>query len=191
MGILHAAVLPLASAEAQRDREAELIFRGIQYAEGIRLFRRRFGRYPVSLQELIETKPRSLRKLWKDPMTDSNDWGILTAGSPLSGVPGAGGAGDKSGRGPRPLPTPTPRPAGGLGGPAGGGVLGPITGVHSKSTKRGFRLFEGRDVYSEWRFTEQTLVNRGGPGGGGSETPGGLPGPGIGGGGPTGGGRKK
>ncbi|MBK6403975.1 MAG: type II secretion system protein [Holophagales bacterium] len=42
--ILIAAVLPLASAQAQREREAELIFRGLQYAEGIRIFRRRFGR---------------------------------------------------------------------------------------------------------------------------------------------------
>ena len=42
--ILIAAVLPLASAQAQRDREAELVFRGLQYAEGIRIFRRRFGR---------------------------------------------------------------------------------------------------------------------------------------------------
>ena len=44
--ILIAAVLPLASAQAQRDREAELVFRGLQYAEGIRIFRRRFGLTP-------------------------------------------------------------------------------------------------------------------------------------------------
>lgn len=63
--ILIAAVLPLASAQAQREKEAELIFRGLQYAEGIRVFRRRFGRYPNSLTELLEVKPRSVRRLWK------------------------------------------------------------------------------------------------------------------------------
>ncbi|MGZ5431090.1 MAG: type II secretion system protein, partial [Thermoanaerobaculia bacterium] len=49
MAILIAAVLPMASAESQRDKEAELIFRGFQYAEGIRNFRRRYGRYPNTL----------------------------------------------------------------------------------------------------------------------------------------------
>ena len=50
-------------------------------------------------------------------------------------------------------------------------------GVYSKSTQRGYRLWEGREAYNEWRFTEQSLS-------GGSE--GGQPGPGIG--GETGGG---
>ncbi|MBK8596353.1 MAG: type II secretion system protein [Holophagales bacterium] len=72
--ILIAAVLPLASAQAQRDREAELIFRGLQYAEGIRIFRRRFGRYPTSLRELLDVKPRSIRKAWKDPMAKDGEW---------------------------------------------------------------------------------------------------------------------
>ena len=44
MAVLIAAVLPLASTEAERDKEDELIFRGFQYAEGVRGFRRRYGR---------------------------------------------------------------------------------------------------------------------------------------------------
>lgn len=180
MAILHASVLPLASAQAQRDREAELIFRGLQYAEGIRVFRRRFGRYPVSLKEMIETKPRALRKLWKDPMTGSADWGLVTLASPGQNLPGGGGMPGGGDRDPRPTPSPTPTP-GGFGGFAKPGdvAMGPILGVHSKSTKRGFRLWEGRDVYSEWRFTEQSLLTKSGE----IETPGGLPGPGFGGGG--------
>ena len=102
--ILIAAVLPLASAQAQREREAELIFRGLQYAEGIRVFRRRFGRYPNSLGELLEVKPRSVRKLWKDPMTKDGEWGIVS----LEGTPLGGAGGADTGR--RPGPTPTPRP---------------------------------------------------------------------------------
>ena len=89
MMILIAAVLPMASAEAQRDKEAELVFRGFQYAEGIRNFRRRYGRYPNTLKEMFEMRPRTLRKLWKDPMTNSDKWGLITAG---------GGARDDVGR---------------------------------------------------------------------------------------------
>ena len=94
--ILIAAVLPLASAQAQRDREAELIFRGLQYAEGIRVFRRRFGRYPNTLQELLEAKPRSVRKLWKDPMTPDGTWGIVSLeGSPIAPRDGSGAGGSR------------------------------------------------------------------------------------------------
>ncbi len=49
-----------------------------------------------------------------------------------------------------------------------------MTGVYSLSKKKAFRLFQGRDVYDEWRFTEQTLLNQGPP------LPTGGPGPGIG-----------
>ncbi len=174
--ILIAAVLPLASAQAQRDREAELIFRGLQYAEGIRVFRRRFGRYPNSLKELLEVKPRSVRKLWKDPMTKDGEWGVIVvAGAPVR--PGTGGAigGTRPAPTPRPSPTPGPFATPGAG---EGGMAGPVLGVHSKSTERGYRLWEGREAYNEWRFTEASLLGTGvsgsgqGPGPGGPLPPG-------------------
>ena len=40
-------------------------------------------------------------------------------------------------------------------------------GVFSKSTEKGFRLFEGREAYSEWRFTEESLGVKSGTGGSG------------------------
>jgi type II secretory pathway pseudopilin PulG len=181
--ILIASVLPLASAQAQREREAELIFRGLQYAEGIRVFRRRFGRYPNSLKELLEVKPRSVRKLWKDPMTEDGEWGIVSvAGAPIA-APGGGLPG--------PRPTPTPRPTPGpfpsrTPGPGEAGAAGPVMGVYSKSTTRGYRLWDGREAYNEWRFTEASLGGKGIPEGASG------PGPGIGGGGgpvPPGGGK--
>ena len=180
MSILIAAALPLASAEAQRSREDDLIFRGLQYAEGIRVFRRRYGRYPTSLKEMLDVRPRTLRKLWKDPMTDKVDWVTISFSSltPLSGA-GAGASGRRSSGGLSPAPTPSPTPGafGPPGGAAGGQVLGPITGVRSRSTKKGFRVRDGRDVYSEWQFTEQSLTNASG---GTPVTPGGGRGPGIG-----------
>ncbi len=187
--ILIAAVLPLASAQAQREREAELIFRGLQYAEGIRVFRRRFGRPPNSLKELLEVKPRSVRKLWKDPMTKDGEWGVISmAGTPVT--PG-GGTGQGSGLTPRATPTPkptaTPGPFGGTAqAGADGAPAGPVMGVYSKSTEKGYRLWEGRESYKDWRFTEESLALKPGEGGAGAG-----PGPGIGGTGPAppGGGR--
>jgi len=170
MAILIAAVLPLASTEAQRDKEDELIFRGFQYAEGIRGFRRRYGRYPNTLKEMFEMRPRTLRKLWKDPITNSANWGLvsLTTGAPLPGTtspPPPGGA--------SPTPVPTAAPTPGFGAPPAT-TTGPVTGVYSLSKKKAFRLFNGRDVYNEWRFTEQTLMNQT------PQAPAGPPGPGIG-----------
>lgn len=169
MAILIAAVLPLASTQAQRDKEDELIFRGFQYAEGIRTFRRRYGRYPNTLKEMFELRPRTLRKLWKDPMTNSEKWGLvtLTTGAPL---PGTGTRPPGGGAVPTPAPVPTPEPTPGFGAPPQA-AAGPITGVYSLSKKKSLRLFEGRDVYNEWRFTEQTLLNQ-------SPNPG-PPGPGV------------
>jgi type II secretory pathway pseudopilin PulG len=160
MAILIAAVLPLASAESQRDKEAELIFRGLQYAEGIRNFRRRYGRYPNTLKDMFEMRPRTLRKLWKDPMTNSDKWGLitLTTGAPLPGTatprPPGGGA--------VPTPAPTPAPTPGFGAPPQT-AAGPIMGVYSTSKKKGYRLFSGRENYNEWRFTEQTLLSQAPP----------------------------
>ncbi len=163
--ILIAAVLPLASAQAQREREAELIFRGLQYAEGIRIFRRRFGRYPNSLKELLEVKPRSVRKLWKDPMTKDGEWGIIS----IAGTPVTPGGGAGSGYPARPRrrsrlrrPTRGGRPC-----RARRGRPGPVMGVYSKSTEKGYRLWEGRESYNEWRFTEESLGAKAGTGGSG------------------------
>ena len=174
MSILIAAVLPMASAEAQRDKEAELIFRGLQYAEGIRTFRKHYGRYPNTLKEMYEVRPRTLRKLWKDPMTNSLNWGLITlaSGAPLVGATPGGmpGGGLLT---PTPVPTPRPGTAGTPGNP-GDAPPGPIMGVYSTSKKKGYRLFTGRENYNEWRFTEQTLLNQAPSG------PPPAPGPGIG-----------
>ncbi|HEX7528309.1 MAG TPA: type II secretion system protein [Thermoanaerobaculia bacterium] len=173
MMILIAAVLPTASTEAQRDKEAELIFRGVQYAEGIRTFRKRYGRYPNTLKEMYEVRPRTLRKLWKDPMTNSLNWGLITvaSGAPLPGATPGGmpGSGPLA---PTPVPTPRPGTPGAPGNP-GDAPPGPITGVYSTSKKKGYRLFAGRENYNEWRFTEQTILNQG------SSGPPMPPGPGI------------
>jgi type II secretory pathway pseudopilin PulG len=182
MAVLIAAILPLASAEVQRGKEQELIFRGLQYAEGIRNFKRRYGRYPSSLKEMYTVRPRTVRKLWKDPITNSDDWGLITVttGAPGQGLPVSGPGGvPPGGSGPRPLPTPSPTPTpsfGGLTGMAGAPPAGPITGVYSKSKKKSFKIYQDRDVYADWRFTEASLLGAGVAPPSGSVP---VPGPGI------------
>jgi len=58
----------------QRDREAELFFRGDQYRQAIARFHNAWGIYPKRLEELLEDRralyvQRHLRRLYLDPMT--------------------------------------------------------------------------------------------------------------------------
>ncbi len=54
----------------RRDREEELIHRGVQYTRAIREFTKRTGRFPTRLDELENSNGRRfLRKRYKDPIT--------------------------------------------------------------------------------------------------------------------------
>lgn len=79
IGILLTATLPTWSTAVKREKEAELHFRGMQYAEAIRVYQNRFQSLPTKLDQLIERKPRSIRQLWKDPMTDDGEWEVIHA----------------------------------------------------------------------------------------------------------------
>ena len=52
-----AAALPMWSKVIQRQKEDELIFRGLQYAEAIRVFQIRTGRFPT--RRCTTSVPRS------------------------------------------------------------------------------------------------------------------------------------
>lgn len=81
--ILIAAVAPSVATISQRDKEIELVFRGKQYARAILAFQKRYGRYPNALKELEEIKPRSIRQLWKEPMSNTVEgWDLIIAGTP-------------------------------------------------------------------------------------------------------------
>ena len=70
--------LPSVYQEGQREREAELMFRGTQYARGVALFHRKFGRYPASVKELLQTNGlRFLRKEYSDPMDPKGKWRFI------------------------------------------------------------------------------------------------------------------
>jgi len=154
MAIAMGAAVQTVTFQAQREKEAELIFRGEQYVEAIRIFKNRYGRFPVTLKEMWEAKPRVLRRRWKDPITGSETWGLIhlgEEGQPI--VPGRGGL-PTSGPQPTPTPEPTPPPgpSGGLPGIQPGQQVGPIIGVRSTSCDDSIRIYEGRTRYCDWKF---------------------------------------
>jgi len=68
--IASAAVAPQIKMQIERDREEELIHRGVQYSRAIKRFYKKFGRYPNSVEELENTNNlRFLRRRYKDPVT--------------------------------------------------------------------------------------------------------------------------
>ncbi len=69
-----AIAVPLWSGAAKRDREEELIFRGLQYAEAVRVFQQLEGRLPAGLKELAEHEPRVLRQAWTNPIKYEDGW---------------------------------------------------------------------------------------------------------------------
>ena len=75
-----ATALPSIRQEAQREKEEELIFRGMQYARGVALFRAKFNRFPANVKEMVQTNGmRFLRQEYKDPMTPKGKWRFIHA----------------------------------------------------------------------------------------------------------------
>jgi len=90
MAIGLTAVAPAIVQRVRREREIELTHHGKQYARAIRLFYRKFGRYPMRLEELENTNNiRFLRKRYKDPMTASGEWRLIHFGEAQLTLPNA------------------------------------------------------------------------------------------------------
>jgi type II secretory pathway pseudopilin PulG len=82
--------------QRKRDREEELVHRGVEYERAIRKFYKKFGSYPPSLEALQETNHiRCLRKRYKDPF--GKDFKVLHLADVMTqfnaGLAGAGIAG--------------------------------------------------------------------------------------------------
>jgi hypothetical protein len=63
-----------APTQLNREREAELIYRGEHLARGIAIYRQKRNRYPTSLGEVAALRPRVIRQAYRDPMTESGEW---------------------------------------------------------------------------------------------------------------------
>lgn len=94
MGFGMAAFGQLASQQAQREKEAELLFIGDAYRQAIALYYNSgpggHNRYPQSLEQLLKDERfafnrRYLRKLYKDPVT-GKDFELVKA--PEGGIMG-------------------------------------------------------------------------------------------------------
>ena len=171
--------LPTIGTEIRRQREEEMIHRGAQYARAVKRFYRKFGRYPLSVEQLENTDgTRFLRRRYKDPIT-GKDFRILHLNevqfgeTPLTAAPGfnADSRFDNSPASTNCLSASNASPlssgaftaivpAGGTSG-VGRAKSGPLTsaysvdsivGVASTSTKTGFHTFNNKDTYNDWMF---------------------------------------
>jgi hypothetical protein len=126
--------VPVWQTEVKREKEEELIFRGEQYVEAVRLYViKNPGRFPASLKELLDKK--FIRKLYKDPMTESGEWNVIL--NPTSG-------GLSSGSEPQVYVVPEK---------ALSSVRQPVVlGVVSSSPKQSVKIYNEQETYDKWLF---------------------------------------
>jgi type II secretory pathway pseudopilin PulG len=187
MVIMAAAIAPEITFQVRRDREEELIHRGVQYSRAIRRYVKKFGRYPTRIEDLENTNNvRFLRRRYKDPIT-GKDFKLLHVGevqltpgaglagaTPVSSMPGAT-LGQQPAAPAQPQPNATdPNQANAtqadeqsqsagsdnLTGQVFGG--GPIVGVASTSKKETIREFNHKNHYNQWQFIYDPSTDRGG-----------------------------
>jgi type II secretory pathway pseudopilin PulG len=86
------AAMQVSQTMLRRDKEAELIFIGNQYRLAIVSFYLSMGRFPASLDELLNSTPaadkprRFLRRIYRDPITGKSEWGYVK--NPSGGIQG-------------------------------------------------------------------------------------------------------
>ncbi len=127
--------VPVWQTQIQREREEELIFRGKQYVEAIRIFQlKKPGSFPKTMDELLEEK--CIRHLYADPMTKNGEWNIILPYQRVSAK--------RKGSLQRILIVPSSMLAGidNL----------QIIGVVSASTQRSVKIYYEQESYDKWLF---------------------------------------
>jgi type II secretory pathway pseudopilin PulG len=146
------AMLPSWRQQVTREREADLIFRGEQYARAIALYWRKNGQQlPPSIDVLVSQ--RYLRRKYLDPITNKEFLPVGGIGSP-SGLQGVGPQPPPGGRGQAATPVPQ--------GPIARG--GGISGVRSTSTATSIMVYRGQQSYSQFPFDYMLALQRMGAG---------------------------
>ncbi len=163
MAILMTALLPVWKQQARREKEAELAFRGEQWARAIYLFTtKNGGQYPPNLDVLVQG--RYVRKKYKDPMTADGEWQPIFLGQQPQQ-----GRGGQAGTGPGGVTGGAGRASGPGGGAQAPGAFGAAQGgagiatVQSKSKEASIRIYNGAGYYNQWQFRYNGR-GRGGPG---------------------------
>jgi type II secretory pathway pseudopilin PulG len=84
MAVLLSMALPVWKTAVQREREAELVFRGEQYARAIGLYQRQFANaLPLNLDVLVDEG--FLRKRYRDPMVSDGEFASVLADTVAAG----------------------------------------------------------------------------------------------------------
>src|SRR5216683_91802 len=93
LAIAAGALAPTITFQVRRDREEEMIHRGVQYSRAIKRYVKKTGRFPSRLEDLENTNNvRFLRKRYKDPVTNK-DFKLLHVGEvQLTAAAGIAGA---------------------------------------------------------------------------------------------------
>jgi len=96
MAIFAGVITSSITFDIKRDREEELIHRGVQYSRAIRAYYIKFRRYPTKIEDLENTsRLRFLRKRYKDPMSCKGgkcaDFKLLHFGEVQLSLSGIGG----------------------------------------------------------------------------------------------------
>jgi type II secretory pathway pseudopilin PulG len=85
MGIVLGVAAEVWHTAVQREKERELLFIGNQFRTAITLYYRNHAKFPHNLEDLLKdpqyafTK-RYLRKLYRDPITGTSEWGVVRIG---------------------------------------------------------------------------------------------------------------
>ena len=151
MGILSSMLMPVWNQSAKREREAELIFRGEQYARAVELYQRRYvGANPPDFETLVDQ--RFLRQLYADPMADDGEFQVIYF-SQMAEVQGEPATADRPGESTSDA-TDGARVAEPI--QFGDGQEGGVVGVVSRSEEESLRVYNGRETYNEWAFVYAT-----------------------------------
>ena len=167
---------PSILTQGRREREAEMIWRGNQYIRGIRMYYRKTGRFPQSLEDLTKPKMGSLRfmrKAYKDPMNPvDGSWRLIyvgpsgqlinsskrrqpppTTGQGGTSMPGTPAA--STGTDPQGVSSAPGAGCGNTGsklGSEGTIIGGNIIGVGSTINRASIRVYEDGRNYCQWEF---------------------------------------
>jgi len=174
MSVMLTVALPVWRQAMQREREAELVFRGEQYARAVALFQRKFaGAFPPSIELLVDQK--FLRQEYADPMVEDGEFQVLyqttavPGATPGTGLPGSSEAGGAGARGGSSAPPNAFSSSSSSAFDTGeGGVRGGVVGVVSKSEAESLRLYQGRSRYNEWVFLYTNVSGQAGAGAAGA-----------------------
>lgn len=149
IGLSFLLAVPVWQTELQREKEEELIFRGRQYVEAVRLYvQKNPGRYPSELKELLEKK--FIRRLYKDPFARDGQWNVILVPTRPSAPPGGGfgGAQASGGQTATSVQEVLVAPERALAGMKDVRILG----VVSTSTDRSVKIYNDQESHDKWLF---------------------------------------